>query len=90
MNTFHDMGDEQKLCVAHKHLKGKVKCSACDRRYVDISHREGSLNTKDTAIELLVVTRWIGFDEPESITMDLKCRCGHGGFYTITPNPFIG
>ena len=90
MNLFHDITDKEKLSVAHKHLKGKVKCSACNRRYVDISHRVPPLHTKDTAIELLKVTRWIGFDNPESITMDLDCKCGHGGLYTLTPNPFIG
>lgn len=37
----------------------------------------------------LKIERWIGFDNPNSIKMDLRCNvCDHTGIYELKPNPF--
>ena len=38
----------------------------------------------------LKLDRWVGFENPSEIKLDLKCVCGHGGMYSMKPNPFFG
>ena len=39
-------------------------------------------------VRSLKITRWLGYDNPNALTMDIQCVCGHGGMYDMKPNPF--
>ena len=40
-------------------------------------------------LEQLAITRYIDVNNPDAMSVDLTCHCGHSGMYTFKPNPFI-
>jgi hypothetical protein len=55
-----------------------MTCTSCNLTYKD-----------GADLEQLAITRYIDVDNPDGMTVDLTCHCGHSGMYTFKPNPFI-
>ena len=70
-------------------LENKIKCSQCNRHYVSVKeyHDNYSVAFSYEHVAHLRVTDWIDVDDPEKLTLELQCLCGHGGIYDLVPNP---
>ena len=57
----------------------KAKCSQCGKCY-----------STEYKIRDLSIQSWMGYDEPEGITLQLLCGfCRHVGTFRVKPNPFL-
>ena len=58
----------------------KAKCSQCGKCYT----------TEYKIKAQLSIQSWMGYDEPEGVTLQLLCGfCRHVGNFRIKPNPFL-
>jgi hypothetical protein len=68
----------REVLVKSLFLDMKMTCKSCNLTYKD-----------GADLEQLAITRYCDVDNPDAMTVDLTCHCGHSGMYTFRPNPLI-